>query len=148
MDVNELLVVVQCFSSECRVCWAIAPAVETLAHENPEVCFLRVDVLALPAVAAKLQERLHRQKLQQKRQQKQQTEQQRRLVEGGGGGGVGVEADVAGSGIALSTPTFHFIKRGRQVGAFQGADEGLLRQGIESEGKVGPAICNQSCCVQ
>ena len=39
-------------------CWAIAPAVETLAAENPEVCFLRVDVLELPAVAAKLQERL------------------------------------------------------------------------------------------
>ena len=49
---NELLLVVQCFSPACRVCWAIAPAVETLAAENPEVCFLRVDVLELPAVAA------------------------------------------------------------------------------------------------
>ncbi len=144
---NELLVVVQCFSPACRVCWAIAPAVETLAAENPEVCFLRVDVLELPAVAAKLQERLRRQKKSNGNQQHQ-TQGLKKDHEAAQRKEEQSQAVSTAAVAALPTPTFHFIKRGRQVGAFQGADENLLRQGIETEGKVGPAICNQSCSVQ
>jgi thioredoxin 1 len=44
----------------------------------------------------------------------------------------------------MAMPTFVFLKNGSRIGSFMGANESLLRQGLESEGKVG-GIC--SMCV-
>ena len=46
----------------------------------------------------------------------------------------------------MAMPTFIFLKNGNRLGSFMGANEALLRQGIESDGKVG-GICS-SCAVQ
>ena len=42
-------------------------------------------------------------------------------------------------------PTFAFLKDGNKVGSFMGANERLLRRGLENDGNVG--LC-ASCIVQ
>ena len=42
-------------------------------------------------------------------------------------------------------PTFAFVKHGKKVGSFMGANERQLRRGLENDGNLG--MCS-SCCVQ
>jgi thioredoxin 1 len=42
-------------------------------------------------------------------------------------------------------PTFAFLRNGKKVGSFMGADERMLRRGIENNGNMG--VCS-SCLIQ
>eukprot|EP00536_Pseudo-nitzschia_multiseries_P016773 jgi/Psemu1/222551/e_gw1.1229.5.1 len=44
------LVVVDCFAEWCPPCRQIAPVVEALAREHPEILFLKVDVDKVPSI--------------------------------------------------------------------------------------------------
>lgn len=47
---------------------------------------------------------------------------------------------------AWALPTFCFYMNGKKVGSFAGANENLLRRGLESGGKV--SMCNALCLIQ
>ena len=42
-------------------------------------------------------------------------------------------------------PTFAFLKQGKKISSFMGANERLLRRGLENDGNIG--MCS-SCCIQ
>ena len=46
----------------------------------------------------------------------------------------------------FAMPSFYFLKEGNKVGSFMGANEALLKKGIENDGYVG-GICS-SCSIQ
>eukprot|EP00537_Pseudo-nitzschia_pungens_P004292 CAMPEP_0172359924 /NCGR_PEP_ID=MMETSP1060-20121228/4033_1 /TAXON_ID=37318 /ORGANISM="Pseudo-nitzschia pungens, Strain cf. cingulata" /LENGTH=123 /DNA_ID=CAMNT_0013081747 /DNA_START=36 /DNA_END=407 /DNA_ORIENTATION=+ len=47
---GDRLVVVDCFAEWCPPCRKIAPVVEALAREHPEILFVKVDVDQVPTI--------------------------------------------------------------------------------------------------
>lgn len=43
-------------------------------------------------------------------------------------------------------PTFCFLRDGKKVGSFMGANDKLLRYGLENDGRV--SFCNSMCSIQ